>query len=352
MITVFTPSFADESNTNAQNLTVKEVVARLDPARTRFVMLGDQKPDSRIATRPNTTIIPWRKRGNTIRLLFRLIAGAPDVYFFPREGPLDSAFLRARSSLGLKTALVTYVISGGLGDGSGRKTLMRAVREGDVIAANSLHMAKTAERLGGRQVQVVYDGIDRRYYYPPAQPRPPAPHVRVLFAGSFRPYKRVDLVIREAVKHPAAEFRIAGVGEEHDPCCRLANELGARNVMFLGHLDAKSLGEEMRKADVFFFPSEIEGHPQVLGQAGACGLVCVARDLYHPDYVVDGSTGLLAGSDAELGEALEHLLNSAELRAQMSRAAVEHAAKFEWDAIAKQWQEILESAAVQRQKKR
>jgi len=31
---------------------------------------------------------------------------------------------------------------------------------------------------------------------------------------------------------------------------------------------------------------------------------------------------------------------------------VEHAAKFEWDAIAKQWQEILESAAVQRQKKR
>jgi len=35
MITVFTPSFADHSNTNAQNLAVKEGVARRDPLRFR-----------------------------------------------------------------------------------------------------------------------------------------------------------------------------------------------------------------------------------------------------------------------------------------------------------------------------
>jgi len=34
MITVFTPSFADEANTNAQNLTAKEIVNRL-PTYTR-----------------------------------------------------------------------------------------------------------------------------------------------------------------------------------------------------------------------------------------------------------------------------------------------------------------------------
>jgi hypothetical protein len=35
MIKVFTPSFADQSNTNAQNLEVKEGVARMDPSRFR-----------------------------------------------------------------------------------------------------------------------------------------------------------------------------------------------------------------------------------------------------------------------------------------------------------------------------
>jgi hypothetical protein len=35
MIKVFTPSFADQSNTNAQNLPVKEGVARMDPSRFR-----------------------------------------------------------------------------------------------------------------------------------------------------------------------------------------------------------------------------------------------------------------------------------------------------------------------------
>ena len=31
MIKIFTPSFADENNINAQNLTVKQIVRRLDP---------------------------------------------------------------------------------------------------------------------------------------------------------------------------------------------------------------------------------------------------------------------------------------------------------------------------------
>src|SRR5208283_1997273 len=67
MITVFTPSFADESNTNAQNLTVKEVVARMDPSRFQVVMLGEGAADPRIAARANTEILRWQKRGNTAR---------------------------------------------------------------------------------------------------------------------------------------------------------------------------------------------------------------------------------------------------------------------------------------------
>jgi glycosyltransferase involved in cell wall biosynthesis len=343
MITVFTPSFADDDNTNAQNLTVKEVVARMDPARFRVVMLGSGAADPRIAARPNTRILPWGARANTARILWHLLAHVPDVYFFPREGPLDAAFFMARRRLSLKTAVVTYVVSGGL-EKDNRPLLFRAIRECDIAVGNSRYMAAITEKLGGKNVQTVYDGIDRRYYYWDSSGGRSQANSRVLFAGSFRRYKRADLVIRAAAEFPQWEFRFAGVGEEENACRHLAQENNCQNVRFLGHLKATQLGEEMRQAQLFFHPSEIEGHPQVLAQAAACALPCIARSSYHPDYVVDGVTGLLAGSDDELSAALARLIDDVNLRRQMSAAAIEHAAKFQWDDVAEQWSEIMEKA--------
>jgi hypothetical protein len=114
MISVFTPSFADEDDTNAQNLSVKEIVARLDPEAITVTMLYEKCVDRRIASRPNTRLLRWHKHGNTVRILGQILKQRPDLYFFPREGPLDMAFLRFRRYLGLKTAIVSYVVSGGL----------------------------------------------------------------------------------------------------------------------------------------------------------------------------------------------------------------------------------------------
>jgi glycosyltransferase involved in cell wall biosynthesis len=104
----------------------------------------------------------------------------------------------------------------------------------------------------------------------------------------------------------------------------------------------------MRRARIFFFPSEIEGHPQVLGQAAACGLPCIALNSYHPDYVVDGVTGLLTSSTDEMSVALDRLMRDPGLAVQMSLSAIEHAGKFDWDRITEQWQEIMESAIMNR----
>ena len=78
----------------------------------------------------------------------------------------------------------------------------------------------------------------------------------------------------------------------------------------------------MRSADLFLFPSVLEGHPQVLGQAAACGLPVVAMNLYRPDYVVDGETGFLAESETEFVAKVDALVGSRELRERMSAAAV------------------------------
>ena|SRR5579863_3626449 len=44
-ITIFTPSFADDDGTNAQDLTVKEIVARLPSDLFRVVMICSGNPD-------------------------------------------------------------------------------------------------------------------------------------------------------------------------------------------------------------------------------------------------------------------------------------------------------------------
>lgn len=352
MITVFTPSFADESDTNAQNLTVKEIVARLSPDKFRVVMLHEDGPDPRIAGRPNTELLRWHHRGNTLRLLLHCLSNVPDVYFFPREGPLDLTFLALRRRLALKTALVTYVVSGGLYNPEPpRPTLARNVREADLVFGNCQYLSKLVQDRLSVEAGVRYDGIDQRFFFAADKPAASQARLKVLFAGSLRPYKRAELVVHQAARWPAIDFHIAGRGEEEPHCRNLAVQLGCANVTFLGHLTPAQLGEQMRQADIFLFPSIVEGHPQVLGQAAACGLPSIAMNVYKPEFVIDGKTGFCVGSDRELAEKLDLLISQPQLRRSMGDAAIAHARNFDWDHITVQWQEAFEQAVAKRQQR-
>jgi glycosyltransferase involved in cell wall biosynthesis len=346
LLKVFTPSFADDVGTNAQNLTVKEVVARLDPARFRVTMFFRQPPDPRIAARKNTILLPWKERGNTLRTLLHMVTDVPDVYFFPRIGPLDQKFFGLRRMLRWHTAVVTYIVSGAVSHGPVPAEFLRNLREANAVYGNNRYLTQIVTDKLGFPAATIYDGIDRRYYFlPESRNHDRGRAVIALCAGSFRPYKRMDLVVRQAARLPQVEFRIAGSGEEEDACRRLAAELGCANVHFLGHLGQAELGDEMRRADIFLFPSELEGHPQVLLQAAGCGLPCVAMNSYYPDAVVDGKTGFLARSVDDLAQKLDVLVNDTELRVAMSAAAARHSAKFDWDQVAAQWAQAFEKVA-------
>jgi glycosyltransferase involved in cell wall biosynthesis len=258
MITLFTPSFADEANTNAQNLTAKEVVSRLPADQFRVILLGDGAPDPRIRDRENTEILPCRSHGNTARWLTRVLTSKIDIYFFPRQGPLDSLFLFFRRSLGLPIALVTYIVMA-LDETTVGTTMTRSIREADCVLGNSHFVAKTVKDRFGVETGTIYSGIKRDLFHPPIDRCQHEAKLTVLYAGSFQARKRVNVVIGEAAKWPAVEFRLVGKGEEEDKCRSLVSALGCRNVTFVGHLSQKQLAEEMRKADLFLFPSVLEG---------------------------------------------------------------------------------------------
>jgi glycosyltransferase involved in cell wall biosynthesis len=348
MIKIFTPSFADEANTNAQNLSAKEIVTRLDSGRFAVTMLHEGAVDPRIVSRPNTTLLHWQRRGNTARTIWHILKNVPDIYFFPREGPLDAAFLSLRHYLKLKTAVISYVVSGGLYSEPYAPARVRHIREADVVVANNSYLAQLLQEKMSVAATTLHNGIDRRYFFPPVSGYASQGAVTVLYAGSMRPYKRVPLVIRQAARLPQVRFRIAGIGEEEQICRRLAADLKCTNVEFLGHLSLPHLGEEMRHADIFFFPSVIEGHPQVLGQAAACGLPAIAMQIYRPDYVANGMTGFLADTDDELSAKLDLLIADSDLRCKMSSAAIAYAQRFDWDVITGKWQETFEQTAAMR----
>lgn len=198
---------------------------------------------------------------------------------------------------------------------------------------------------------VRYDGIDRRFFLAAEKAATSNDRVRVLFAGSLRPYKRADVVVRQAARWPKIEFRIAGRGEEEQNCRNLAAKLGCSNVTFVGHLSPAQLGEEMRQADIFFLPSVLEGHPQVLGQAAACGLPSVVLDIYRPEFVINGKTGFAVDSDDELAEKLDLLISQPELRRSMGEGAIAHSRNFDWDRITLQWQQAFEDAVAKRRQR-
>ena len=351
MLTVFTPSFADEANTNAQNLTVKEVVSRLPTDRFRVVLLGNGTPDPRILARENTKILSSSRHGNTPRWLAHALFSKIDIYFFPREGPLDTLFMLSRRSLRLPIARVTYVVVA-LDGGVGPK-MAQSVREADSVVGNSRFVSQTVEDRFGVAAGTIYDGIKRELFYQSTMPRQSGEKLRVLYAGSFQARKRVNVVIQEAAKWPSVEFRLAGKGEveEERQCRSLVHELGCRNVTFLGHMSQEGLANEMREADIFLFPSVLEGHPQVLGQAASCGLPALAMELYRPDYVVNGETGYLVKSDSELSDRLGLLFSDQSLRSRMSAAAARHALQFDWDRVTRDWERVfVEAASKHRQR--
>jgi len=358
MIRIFTPSNADESNVNAQNLTVKEIVARLDPDRFFVQMIADEAPDPRIASRKNTELISWRRHGNAVRLLARSLLPPPDIYFYPRYSLVDAGFMLAREILGLDCALVTYVVmcvdENEPSDRSALWTRVRSagVRHADAVFGNSEHVTETIRKYYSVLAETVHSGVDSRHFYPPATRQPGRPEQGrrpvILYVGSFQERKRPRWVIEQAGRLPWADFRLVGTGEEEAPCKNLAQSLNCGNVRFLGRLKPFEVGEEMRRADVFLFPSVLEGHPQVLMQAAACGLPCLAMERYRPDAVVHGVTGFLAKDDVELSGYLDALLNDPELRTRLSLAAIEHAKRFDWDQAAKRWAEIFESVVRRR----
>jgi glycosyltransferase involved in cell wall biosynthesis len=187
------------------------------------------------------------------------------------------------------------------------------------------------------RIVMAYPGVADTYV---PGPRPaPGGALRALYVGGLLPRKNLTLALGGIA---AARTRgldvtldLAGAGEQAGALRAEVDQLGlTAYVRFLGRVDEREKLRLLQQADVFLFPSILEGFGMAAAEALACGLPVVGmRSTSTAEIVSDGRTGILLddpGDRGAMAAALERLADPAE-RQRMADAAIRDVrARFSW----------------------
>ncbi len=225
------------------------------------------------------------------------------------------------------------------------------------FAACSQYVKKSFQRrlnLSDSQIKVIYNGIDPALLEcaadEPQQIRRdleiPKDGFVYVTVGRLDAMKNHALLLRAFPKVlsavPQAYLTIVGAGVLEQELKALANLLGvAQRVRFLGR--RKDVGACLEMADVFVFPTLLEGHPLALVEAMFKKLPSVASNIeVLREVLSDNENGLLFNpneADA-LAAAMIKLYCQPELRERLGRQALEDAERrFHIRIIAAEWED-------------
>ena len=227
-----------------------------------------------------------------------------------------------------------------------------------VVTGSEFSRRQLAAELGVRtdHVAVVPYGIDAKF-------RPEARRADlveryglrgktvVLFLGGLKARKNLPLLLdvwREvAPAAPEAVLVVAGGGALLCSLRVRAERLGlAGRVVFTGYVPEADKVAHYGLADVFLFPSAMEGFGLAVGEAMACGLPVVASDRGSiPELLVDGEGGFLCAPTAAepFARRLLALLGDGPLRAKLGRANEDRIRRlFTWERCARETARVYE----------
>ncbi len=215
-----------------------------------------------------------------------------------------------------------------------------------VIAVSSGLKRELMEQYGipDAKIRVIPNGVDRAVFHPAPTPEAKLalrrelglseePFLAVFMGGDWDRKGLAD-VIRAIGKLPGTELVVVGRGNA-TTFGRLAEEVGAANrVRFVG-IQAQPQ-RYLAAGDAFACPSRYETFSMSGLEAAACGLpLIVVRTNGLEDFVEHGVNGFFVETNTEsVRDALARVIADPELRARMSQAAEQTAARFDWGDIA------------------
>ena len=226
-------------------------------------------------------------------------------------------------------------------------------RRSHIVTLSASSKAEIVEqlRIPADRVTVIPPGVEA--HFSPSGERSDVP--LVLGVGRLVPVKRFHLLVDALVKLkqtvPALQAVIAGEGYERPALEALIGKAGAESWISLpGYVSETGLIDLYRHAWVVASTSLREGWGMTITEAGACGTPSVATRISgHQDAVVDGRSGILVDGADDLLSSLSAVLRDEVLRKRLGVGALEHSAKFTWDATARGTLAALGAEALARQ---
>ena len=227
-----------------------------------------------------------------------------------------------------------------------RQRLYRSATRLVVLAEESLSVFSPEVRKRGRVIPNAvlpprYDTSYERGMHQKAE--------RILLAmGRLAYEKGFDLLLHAfagiAPKHPSWSLNIWGQGRLRSTLVALADELGlSERVRFPGF--TRQPYDVMRQSDLFVLPSRLEGFPNVLLEAMACGLPVVSFDCpTGPSYIIrDGTDGVLLPPHdvTALKENLDRLMGDEAERNRLAGRAPEVIERFSLERMMGMWEQVV-----------
>jgi glycosyltransferase involved in cell wall biosynthesis len=191
---------------------------------------------------------------------------------------------------------------------------------------------------------VVPNGIDVERFAAAARTASKSDAPSVIFVGELRSRKRgafmVDVFLADVRPQvPTAELWLVSPDAPERTDATAAN-----GVHHLGPLSDADLSARLASAWVMCLPSSYEGFGRPYAEAMAAGTVAAATPNPGADDVLDhGRAGILA-DDRELGAALSRVLIEPDTRAKLTEIGRARAARYDWAAVAAQYEALYEDA--------
>jgi glycosyltransferase involved in cell wall biosynthesis len=153
--------------------------------------------------------------------------------------------------------------------------------------------------------------------------------IRILFAGNGGYRKGIAdiLDLTKRFQKEKVQFIIAGQMEKE--AMVLLSKYHQANITYLGKLSGDTLKEQYKTADIFFFPSYLEGSAMVILEAMSWGLPIVTT--HESGSVVENEiSGFVsnAGDQEQLFINLSQLIFKRELRCKMSEESLKRSEDF------------------------
>lgn len=171
---------------------------------------------------------------------------------------------------------------------------------------------------------------------------------RAIAIGRLEDQKGFDLLIESWKKvyyiHPDWKLDIFGEGSKKDVLQKMISENCLDQVITLKGI-TRNVQQELLTSDFYVMSSRYEGLPMVLLESIANGLPLVSFDCpTGPAEIIENNDcGVLAlnGNINDLSEKIIYMIESVDIRKEMSAVAIEKSKKYSIELIMKQWVDLF-----------